>query len=103
LYGIRAVDTNDVMRLEADLLSMPLSSSMLLTVMIDPDIGDLSAVSPETIHSFQFLVLSGNHRRLALQAIKADPAKYSLMPMGFGIVKADVYKSKQVQIKYLEY
>jgi hypothetical protein len=94
-YGIRLADESHVKKLEDEILDNPLLELQSpIVVMVDPNSGDPADFSIETQRCYNFLVISGNHRRQALLNIKSDKARRKLLPKGFDTVKVHVYSGK---------
>jgi len=58
-YGIRKLCPKAVSKLEEEILKSPTTENMLFTVLVDPESGDTQHISPETIMSYEFFVVSG--------------------------------------------
>jgi len=86
------MDNDRVKELEKSLLLKPPTDSMILTAIIDPECNDIQEFSEETKLSYKLLVLSGNHRRAALQNIKK--ASEWTTCASFNVVNVDVYRGK---------
>jgi len=91
-YGIRLLETDRVRQLEISLLDKPPTDNMILTGLIDPESGDVDDFSADTVLSYKFLILAGNHRRAALQNIKKTGNSEN--SQHFNSVFVDVYKGE---------
>lgn len=92
-YGIRALNFERVKELEKSLIEKPPTDSMVLTAMIAPTCGDLTDFSKDTLLCYKFLVLSGNHRRAALQNILQTDGKKDCQV--YKSVRVDVFRGKK--------
>lgn len=69
MYGIRQLDNTRVKQLEDQLIKSKHFRSKL-SAIIDTD--SIDHLSNETVNAYKFFVISGNHRRMALQNILAQ-------------------------------
>lgn len=85
-FGVRALDDAHVTELETSFLDIPTHDATKFTALIIAP--DIAQVSKESINSYRFLVLSGNHRRQALQNLTSRKA------CEIDTVWVDVYSGK---------